>query len=332
MVSRFLTSTVSTVSAWLVFLAISCASTCANATELRIELRDKVRLTKKNIVLADIAVVSCDNLSTIRRVLSIPMGTVNSTSKSILVQREEIERWVSRQLAPMRQSVTWSGANAVLLEFPTQELGGDKIVAAAEEELKRWLAGRGDRSNLQLIQLPTTLILPEGEVAAVARPIGKQTEVRQRMSILVDVAVAGKILRTVSVSFEIELYRRALVTKRDILFGETIDKASLMFEEFDITKLSSNPMLNLGDERKLRAKNNVRKGQILMENAVEAVPLAQRGEWATLVMSNGTLELESRVEVLKEGKLGDVIPVRAATSTGTIFARVIGEGKLEVKL
>lgn len=59
-------------------------------------------------------------------------------------------------------------------------------------------------------------------------------------------------------------------------------------------------------------------------------PAVARGDWATLRSSDGVITVESRVEVLQDGRPGQKVRVRAHAATGPAFARVVGRGQLEL--
>ena len=61
-----------------------------------------------------------------------------------------------------------------------------------------------------------------------------------------------------------------------------------------------------------------------------APPAVMRGDWAVLRSSDGVITVESRVEVLQDGRPGQKIRVRAHGATGPAFARVVGRGQLEL--
>lgn len=56
----------------------------------------------------------------------------------------------------------------------------------------------------------------------------------------------------------------------------------------------------------------------------------QRGEWAALHTALGAVRLESRVQVLQDGREGERIRVRQLGATGVVFARVVQPGLLEL--
>jgi flagella basal body P-ring formation protein FlgA len=61
-----------------------------------------------------------------------------------------------------------------------------------------------------------------------------------------------------------------------------------------------------------------------------ATPAVARGEWVTLLARHGGIELESPAEVLQDGQVGQPVRVRSAGSSGSIVARVVAPGRVEV--
>lgn len=61
------------------------------------------------------------------------------------------------------------------------------------------------------------------------------------------------------------------------------------------------------------------------------VVAVNRGEWAALRTTSGAVSLESRVEVLQDGSVGQRVRVRASSSAmGIVFGKVVGPGQLEL--
>lgn len=66
-------------------------------------------------------------------------------------------------------------------------------------------------------------------------------------------------------------------------------------------------------------------------SAAPREPLAvSRGDWAVLRSGEGVVSLESRVEVLQDGRPGQKVRVRQHGADGPILARVVGRGLLEL--
>jgi flagella basal body P-ring formation protein FlgA len=67
-----------------------------------------------------------------------------------------------------------------------------------------------------------------------------------------------------------------------------------------------------------------------VQGASDVPALVTRGEWATLRSTAGEVSLESRVEVLQDGRAGERVRVRQQGATGVVFARVVSASRLEL--
>lgn len=61
----------------------------------------------------------------------------------------------------------------------------------------------------------------------------------------------------------------------------------------------------------------------------EGSVLVRRGTWAVLSTSQGGVAIESRVEVLQDGRAGQRVLVRGSAWPQPIAARVLAQGSLE---
>lgn len=55
-----------------------------------------------------------------------------------------------------------------------------------------------------------------------------------------------------------------------------------------------------------------------------------RGEWVTLLSRHRGIELESPAEALQDGQLGQAVRVRSAGASGSVVARVVAPGRVEI--
>lgn len=69
----------------------------------------------------------------------------------------------------------------------------------------------------------------------------------------------------------------------------------------------------------------------MTRDSVESRPAVARGDWATLHAIAGAVNLESRVEVLEDGRNGQLVHVKLPNATSPMLARVVGERMVEVK-
>lgn len=317
---------------WCFLLIASSLSAIACAAEVKIDLRERVILGKENVTLGDIANVSSSDLSALLRVVNLPIGRAPQSGHNVVLERDSLVRWFDRSVRMTGHSVVWGGAIQTVAVTTSQEVTGSKIVDVAKVEMLNWLQSFGDQNIVELIHVPKTVAVPEGDLKLTVRALSKDVMPSPRMNRLVDIYVGGKFIRSVSVSFEVSVFKKAAVATRDLKPGDMILESDIEIKEVQIAgKLSSLTINNVAEHR-LRTKFSLRRGDLITMQNAEPLPLAQRGEWATLVVRSGSFEMESQVEVLREGRLGDVIPVKGKNTSGMVMAKIIAEGRLEMKL
>jgi flagella basal body P-ring formation protein FlgA len=78
-------------------------------------------------------------------------------------------------------------------------------------------------------------------------------------------------------------------------------------------------------------QRTVKTGQVLTPYIVKAPALIKRGEWVTIISGRKGLTVTSSGEALKDGVLGDQIPVKNLRSNTKIRAWVVKKGVVATK-
>lgn len=187
------------------FLAGACAlaaiTTHAQAdAPVQIEMRAIANATTEQVVLGDLAIVRTHDAATIRDLVALPLGERPSAGGETTVRRDAIARWVRVRLGLGRSDVDWNGAAETIVRTPVQELQSHRIEKVASSALAGWIAMHAPGSRAEV--LPAAGVkLPAGDVALAARSPSSDLEHDRRNTLLIDVAVDGRVVRTVPVAF-----------------------------------------------------------------------------------------------------------------------------------
>ncbi|CBJ37719.1 putative flagellar protein FlgA precursor [Ralstonia solanacearum CMR15] len=300
----------------------------------RIELPAVVEAKRGDVVLGDIAQIASRDLATLRRLMRLPLGRLPRSGESAHLDRFQLARWVRVRTGIDPQAIRWSGAEAVDIYLATHELSGEQLATAAKASLQDWLSARSTRSSVELSRVPHDLVVPAGEVKMQVRPISTAASPARHMSVWVDVWVDDRFIRTVPVSFDVSAYERGYVTDLAEASGSPLDQIHMQPKEIDLTALPSKAVLtSLKPEAvaNLRLRRPMAAGEAVTLDSVESRPAVARGDWATLHAVAGAVNLESRVEVLEDGRNGQLVHVKLPNATSPMLARVVGERMVEVK-
>jgi flagella basal body P-ring formation protein FlgA len=152
----------------------------------------------------------------------------------------------------------------------------------------------------------------------------------------VDAHVNGHVLRAVPVWFEVSAKVPAWVARDEIPVGARVSSAEFIPREADLAQVPGAQVRQRSDtftspDQMLLVRRALHPGQPLTAANSGPVPLVARGESALLRVKSSPIELESRVEVLQDGFLGQTVRVRASNAGGTLLAKVAGAGLLEAQ-
>ncbi len=135
-------------------------------------------------------------------------------------------------------------------------------------------------------------------------------QVRLRISRFMDVVVVNDKIK-----------RHAVLT--DDLFA---------VKRMDVTTLREQPITSINDILGLRAKRNLKLGQILTSKAVELIPDVEPGREVAIVYTDGLCRISATGVVMQEGMAGDYIKVKNKSSGKVVIARVVDPGAVAVDL
>ena len=120
-----------------------------------------------------------------------------------------------------------------------------------------------------------------------------------------------------------------LISFIQIVVGELVPKRLALSAPEKVSAVVAVPMLLSAQASPLRAATAPRAGIAQISTREPALGVA-RGEFASLRALAGAVRLESRVEVLQDGRVGDRIRVRTPGAMGTVFATVVAPHQLEL--
>jgi flagella basal body P-ring formation protein FlgA len=322
-------------------LGAACAATQQGEVPLlRVALKTQVEVAGGQVALGDIAALSSPNLSLLRRAMALPLGYAPRVGETATLEGDQLKRLVRQRTGLDPEQIGWEGGQTVVLSTRTKEISGDEIVSLAQAALLRHLSSLVPRNGnspprieLEAASVPSGVLIPVASGELRVRPLD-HTPMAKRVLVWVDVYGEGLRVRTVPVRFEVGIYSLAPIAASDMVAGTQVESEQLTMREINIAGLRlTEPapgLESVGLEAK-QVRGNVRAGEVLTADRLQDKPAVSRGDWVSIVSRSGGLALESRVEVLQDGRPGQTVRARALNANGPLLARVIGPGHLELQ-
>lgn len=332
---------------WVVTVGSAIAGPQVNPI-VSIELRPRVQVDHVNVRLGDIAYLTSPDLASLRRLMALPIGSAPRPGSPVAVDRDTIVRWVEVRSGAQANVeglpiVQWGGASETVIESAAQDLAGEAVVAAAQASLLNWLKQRSVRAQVQAVSTARDLVLPAGQPVLRVRPIADQAQPSRRMLVWVDAWVDDRFIRSTAVAFEVNAWAQATVATAPMAGGAQVDgvvlRGATETREVDLTAVQGGRAVRIeGAESAAestvstrRLRKQLKAGEVLTDAHLQAAPSVTRGNWAQLLARSGDVSVESRVEVLQDGRAGQFVRVKVPGSSGEVLARVTGPGRVEVQ-
>jgi flagella basal body P-ring formation protein FlgA len=274
-------------------LALVCVPVAA-APRVSIELLPHASGSGDALLLGQVAHVRSGELDLVRRLVRLPIGRLAPVAGSTTLDRERLAPWILSRTGLQADDVAWTGALRSQVLSTAARTGGKEIGDAAVVAVQELLAATGAAAEARVRALPRDMAPPLADVRLQARPLAP-AQLRRSMVVWVDVWSADRWVRTVPVG--------VVIASQGELPGALVASPPP----------PRAPAADAAEEAR----------------AQRPVAVA-RGDWATLRSVAGAVSLESRVEVLQDGRPGDRIRVRQSGGNGTVFARVVAAGQLEL--
>jgi flagella basal body P-ring formation protein FlgA len=309
-----------------------------DAAAISIEMRPDASVRGSQVRLGDVAFMTTRDLTLLRQMMALPLGHAPRPGSPAVLDRETVVRWVTAR--SMGTKIAWRGAAETFVESASQQISGETVANAARDALRRWLAQRSARAEVEPVSSGGDLTLPAGEIVLRVRPLPSQAMPSRRMVVWVDVWVDDRFVRTSAVRFEVQAWAplrvAAMNVDRDTVMDPVVAKGAFRTREVDVTTLrSGSPVEPDGAQANMHDAQRVRRplheGEVLTRSHLQAAPAVARGGSADLTAKSGVVTIESRVEVLQDGKIGDVVRVKIPGAGGEVLALVTAPGRVEVR-
>jgi flagellar basal body P-ring formation protein FlgA len=314
-------------------IAISGIAVAAetSAGQVRIALRAEAAVSGPEVRLGDLAVLHTQDLPTIQRLVALPMGNAPRVGADVLVTRSAIASWLRNQLGTASTQLLWSGPDKTRVRRVHQQISGIRLQGAAEDVLREWLAQRVTRYSVQPLAAPNELQVPSGEVQLTPRALPEGARLSPRMVVWLDVHVGGEFVRVVPVTFTVDAYRDAWISRPGVPQGVSLSAGMLEQREVKVGWPSMHTASAGEVPRAWRTTRAIPAGEPITVRNVAAAPLVGRGDWVVLRLKSGLVEVESRAQALQDGQLGQLVQVRS-NERATLPARVTAAGHVEAAL
>ena len=314
-------------------LVLACAGASAQADAdarpvVRLAARAHASVDGERVSLRDVATVVQDDDGVAERLLGLDLGPAPRVGQLAHLQRSQLADWVRMFRPAAALQVQWSGPATVDVERASQTVPAQTLDAAARAALDAWLARRSDSHAIELAVPIAAVAVPQGRVSLAVRSLSNIAAPSARATVWIDVSVDARFQRAVNVDYRVQAYRTGWLATEELERGQDVDTTRLTQAQVDVAQLAA-PLWSDSPER-ARMRRAVHRGAPLTTLDAEARPFVVRGERVQVFSHVGELSIEAQAEALQDGREGQDVLVRIASSRAPVNARVLKPGLVEI--
>jgi len=222
----------------------------------------------------------------------------------------------------------------------TQVIAAADFVAAGEKAVREQVgAAADDEVTISAVMVPHSLLGPVGQVtldAAVRRPA-----LPGGLWVAEVTARSGDWSAKTTIRYRVRIATSVLVTRRAVKRNEVLTQADVSIEKRELGGLRGEPIREIAELLGRRVARPVSAGTVVTADWLEPAPAVRRTEVVTALARIGGVSASTRVIALRDGKVGEVIPVRSQVEvfgsasplkyrSNEFEARIVGPGRVEV--
>lgn len=180
----------------------------AAAASVHVELLSSAAVSARTVTLGQIAHITSDDLSVIRRLVALPLGNAPEPDAPVSLDREALARWIRMRAGLAMRDIEWSGEDRVQIHRLHARVQPDLVTQVAQSALTGWLRERSERFELHAVTDPRVLRVAGDGSRLSVRPIAYDQPAR-RMQLWVEVWNGAELVRSIPVIFDVKTFANA---------------------------------------------------------------------------------------------------------------------------
>ncbi len=298
--------------------------------KITIEIKDKVTLPEKQIILSDIAYVSCNNPSLLERTNNIILGNTPWPGNVRKIERDILNaRLMDEGIDPIE--VSYGSTTSSLVSVESITVTGEEI----EKKAKEYLLSKLARSNGEIIieaDRPTRDKLLPANDDSIRMEVSQidTNKDRGNIQLIVRIFINDKQYVKVPVFFNVRVFEDIVTSNGKIDRNNLLTNDSLVIRRTETTKLAGSVFYHIEDLAGKRALRQILHNTPITAEIVDNPPAVKKGDFVKIFIQTDNLHVVTKGVAKEDGCLGKVIRIKSIDSNKELYGTV--EDSASVKI
>ena len=316
----------------LIFLPVIIFSIIHTAVgeKIRIEIKDKVTLPEKQMVLGDIACVSCNNPSLLERINNISIGNTPWPGNVRKIERDTLTARFMDEGLDFKE-ITYGSTTSSLVSVESITIPGEEIIRKAKDYLLSKLSRPESEIIIESDRPPMDKLLPAngGDIRWEISQIDANKD-RGNVQLIVRISIDEKQYLKMPVFFTIRTYEDIVVPNKKIDRHDILAMDDLVIKRMETTKLTEVTFDTREDLLGKRAIRPILPNIPITAEMIDNPPLIKKGDFIRVSVQSGNLNIVTKGVAKEDGYAGKVIKIKNIDSNKELYGKV--EDSTSVKI
>ena len=308
----------------LIFLPVVIFSIIHTAVgeKINIEIRDKVTLPEKQMVLGDIAYVSCNNPSLLERINNIFLGNTPWPGNVRKIEKDVINARLMDEGIDFK-GITYGSTTSSLITVESIAITGEEIIRKAREYLLSKLSRPETEIIIESDRPPMDKLLPAngGDIRWEISQIDANKD-RGNVQLVVRISIDEKQYLKIPVFFTIRTYEDIAVPNKKIDRHDILAMDDLVIKRMETTKLAGLTFDNAEELAGKRAIRSIQPNIPITAEMIDNPPLIKKGDFIKVSVQSGNLHIVTKGVAKEDGYVGKVIRIKNTDSNKELYGKV----------
>jgi len=305
-------------------LYVLSVATVFAASPATISVYDNVTIPKSEILLGDIAQISCDDANRTAELSAMKLGIIPMPGQKVLLSARVFELR-TRSSGVNCDDISWTIPDTIAISAASQTITSETFSKMGQKAITDQLTSQQDKREytLEVLTVPKPMLVPVGTISYdVSIPVGVRSVVPTSVYILVN--IDGQPYKKALFRAKVHIYESVVVTNRVMAAGELVTPEVIHVEKKEISALMPGYITDSKKPIGFIIKRMTNSGTILEESMLDKPVIIQSGSMIHITATVGDASVQTQGVALQDGKEGQAIRVRNTVTKKIVSGTVIG--------
>ncbi|GJQ58236.1 MAG: flagella basal body P-ring formation protein FlgA [Candidatus Scalindua sp. AMX11] len=300
------------------------------ATQIKIDMINKVTLKEKVITIRDISQVTGDDDDLIKQINEIEVGRTPWPNNRRKIDRDFIKmRLVSSGIN--LPDIAFEGPRLAVVSVESTKISEAEIVEKAKEHLIFSQQSFNRDITIELRSAPSEQwVAKSRDEIYLEASLADTNKMRGNVVVMVMAMSDGIPLFKIPVHFRVRVFEFIAITKKKLDRHKSLTAENSFLARRETTRVQGTVFSSIDDLKGKVTSRQVLPFTVITEEIVETLPTVRKGDMVKLYIKTETFKIVTKGFAEENGVTGDIIKVKDLDTRKVIHGKIIDAANVQI--